>query len=368
MAHLAAGLTVFLVTEMIIFLSINEDNFFDPSDATITLLFSELARSSRMGFHRVVIPRQIAKWAAANLEISIQDKKHIERIGQEYTQLGGLAHEAGAILRVLSDGSDLVQNNEGNWSIGYTRLLESNYLERTTVLLENGVNDGGFFTLLFSHEAKRKNFGDVSFHISNGGGGSTAAELRRIAADKRIVLCICDHDMLTPYGCRSETCNAVFRTAEEIEFVGYATSTPSHEAENILPIEIVAKTKNSQIDEATFDYLKLMQEQGEIDPGDCMWLYFDAKNGIEKTSLSKYCTQIDSIRWISNKYKVAEELFFDVNFPGYGNNIIYNFMNNNELQSEFYTFTRSRYWHDHFSDWFDNILWYLCGRKQQRLG
>jgi len=157
----------------------------------------------------------LARWAAQNLALSGQDRAHLEKVREEFTQLGGLRDApTSRTLKIDALQQKLASVTDHVWSIGVEEVLASRFLEKTVLLLENATNDGELLGELISHEARRRGIRDIAFQVTNGGGGTTYQEVERITDLNQIFVCICDHDKLTPFSPNSETFRKAKSTAD----------------------------------------------------------------------------------------------------------------------------------------------------------
>lgn len=353
---------------MIVQISISVPDLTSLSRQDASYLFSELLRSSRQGFHRVVIPRALARWIADNVELSKIDHAHLVRLRGEYAQLAGLISRATILVRVVV-GNDLEVAESGRVvEIGHERLLSGRFLERTVLLLENAANDGRMLSKILSHEARRISFGEVSYVVANGGGTGTATELKRFIDDQNIVVCVCDSDVFVPGGRRSQTCNAVITQGSKVTFAGVVSSTPGREIENFLSIDVIESLYSVTMSAECAALRSLFENQAGDNIDECVWLYLDLKSGLPSGKLLSECNTPQKRSWAVAKFSVDESELGSIVIFGLGDNIINDFFNNDVAQSLFFKFTRSSYWATHFSEWVENILWGTCGRKELRTG
>lgn len=347
---------------------------FEPEEVALlsvevlTEFFSELLRSSRLGHHRVVIPRQIAVWVETQVPLSAIDRAHLTRLRSEYTQLAGLVSSARIFVQVVL-GADLSIEEGGRVvRIGLEKLLSGQFLQRTVLLLENASSDGRMLQEILMHEAKRRSFGEFSFFVANGGGSGTAIELSRLAAEGYFLVCICDSDLLVPGGARSATCNKVMTEASKIAVPGVVAATPCREIENFLPIEVLEVLYGATRASACSSLKSVFANQKSVPSGDCVWLYLDLKLGIQKGKLRLVCNTPEKLAWASAKFGLVEDDLEDFVLEGLGESIVEDFLNSGVARAEFFKFTRSQYWSRYFENWVELLLWGVCSRKEVRAG
>lgn len=359
------GRLVFSATKMIIKFDFSQDDIAHVNIRKLSDLFSEAARSSLLGYHRVVIPRSLAKWAASSLDLSKKYQEHILGLGQEFSQLGGQVEKAKYKILVKHDVGLVNYDNKGTWTIGIDHALPEGFLSQTSLVLENAKNDGEFYKLLFELNAKLLSFGDLSYAPVHGGGNGSAEEIARIAEQKRPVSCICDTDVKAYGGSASATYNSVMGAKRVSNPVGLIIGTPAREVENFLSPDIIRQiTENHD----SLDHIEdLLNKQENVDSGDCLWLYMDIKDGFLPGVLDAYARSTHTRKWICRKFDTTDEEIKNINIGPLGNNIIQVFMRSNKLKSDFHQHVRSNYWAEHFLTWISEVLWILAGRKRERV-
>lgn len=354
------------ITDMIIKIDIGLHEIGGIAAGEMTLFFSEVLRSSRMGYHRIIIPRNVAAWALSNLNLSDIDKAHLQRLRAEYTQLADQFNKSSIVMSVVSENLLEWRENRRLIVIGRELFINGNYLQGTVVILENGTTDGAIFNLILSHESKRVSFGKISYEIVNGGGSVTASELTRMVAATRAIVCICDTDLKVPGGSRSATYNSVMAAAAKLPLVGIAVGTPGGEVENFLPLPIISHLSGGTGASSCDILSKVMESQGQCRSADCFWLHFDLKRGL--AGMIPHLNTEEKRSWISEKLGLSINELTNSYLPGFGDSIISLFLENNIAMAEFHRFSRSEYWIYHFSEWIHKILWVVCGRPESRTG
>lgn len=291
---------------------------------------------------------------------------HLGRLREEYSELDGLVATAPFFLEIIVGATAEMDNAKQKFKLGHKKLLEGRWLEPTVLLLENGENDGRFISLVLEMESRRCGFGATSYEIAHGGGTTTASELRRISQYHRIVACVCDRDDIIPNGQKSATFNAAARMFERTSLIGFFAGTPGREAENFLPFSILLELYPGYCADSA-DYLdEILTAQGQADPGDCFWQYLDLKEGMRGPLLAKACNDPEKILWASEKFLADPAELESLEIAGFGQGIITLFMDNGPARAQFHRFSRSDYWHYHFSNWIARLLWLAAGRKPIR--
>lgn len=351
---------------MIVKFNFTHEDIAHIQDEMLSELFSEAARSSLLGYHRIIISRSLAKWAADNLDLTTKHRKHILRLGQDFTQLGGQACNAKYKMLVCPKADSISYDNNGTWTIGIAHALPEGFLSQTTLVLENAKNDGDFYNLILSQSAKNLRFGDISYAIAHGGGSGSGNEVKRIFELGKAVSCICDTDLKVRGGAASDTFNSVMAVKCEINPIGAIVGTPAREVENFLPLSIVRKitTKHDEL-----DYIEslIRKQETDVSPGDCLWLFIDIKDGFPEGVLDSYCRSAEARQWVSRKFNVPDNEIQNISISPLGQNVLSEFMRCPQMKSELHKHIRSTYWATHFKEWVWEVLWALAGRKRERV-
>lgn len=336
------------------------------SNAKLSEIFSEASRASILGHHRIVISRQLSKWAIENLDLATREKEHINKIGQAFSQLARQVDEANYKILVRPDATEITHDNNGTWIIGLDHALPDRLLSQTSLVLENANHDGEFYELIFQLNAKLLGFGELSYVPIHGGGNGSAEEIKRISALGKPVSCICDTDLKAPGGAASATYNAVMTVKNNINAVGAISGTPVREIENFLPPSIVGQiTEKTE----TLDYInELLKKQKAVSSGDCLWLYIDIKDGFKPGVLDAYCKSEKTRKWVSEKFNLPDDEIKNISIDSLGTNILSYFMASSSMKGELHQYIRSDYWRFHFLDWTNKFMWALAGRKRERSG
>ena len=253
------------------------------------------------------------------------------------------------------------------WCLGVRELIATNLCERPRILLENANNDGGMFEEIFKRESKRVGAGPLCYYFVNGGGATTYQEFARLCNDGYTVVCICDHDRIAPFTKKSETLRRVYQEANGRTFIGSVSETPCREIENFIPLKILESMFSNICQSDINQVHQLIQAQGDIASGDCLWLYFDIKEGCKPESIRGKCLNDQSKEWIARKYNIADISELTSICGGFGQNVVTEFLSSPEALKSFHSFSRSNYWKTHFSHWIGEVIGYFTASSPTRL-
>lgn len=354
------------IIDMLIRFNVSIDELINISSPERSHLMSEFIRASRLGSHRIVVPRGTADWVLENVNLAEIDLAHLKRLRSEYTQLAGQIEQA-TLAIVVTDGGGVSFSDSGRIvSMGYKNVIAKDYLQRPVFLTENAKNDGCMLDIIVSHESRRRSFGAVAYDSAHGGGIGIADELKRFVELGRVVACVCDTDIKVPDGKRSDTYNKVIAAASQLALVGIATGTPGSEIENFIPLNIIDKMYGNINRESIDKLIGIMDRQGECECGECFWLYFDLKRGT--TEIEEHCNTLEKLQWARSKLPVDCDTGQIERIDGFGEKIVSDFLSDGSVQPDFFRFSRSDYWKTHFAIWIEKILWVICGRVGLRTG
>ncbi|WYK04068.1 hypothetical protein DWF04_013470 [Cereibacter sphaeroides f. sp. denitrificans] len=355
---------------MHILFSCDDDDFAAQDRAELITLLEELARASSRGYHRIIIGRGVARWCRDNIHEASFARTHLIRISEQYAQLKGEYDRASVRLRIELGGAEPSKVSESEWLIGHRAVLNGLYLEPAAIVVEDATNDGSFYEYVLHAEAKRTRYGALQMRFVNGGGNGLYKEFERAIESQQITVCIADHDMLAPKGQRSQTnlkCHVVERKFEG-SYVGMLLDTPGREVDNFLPLDIISELPGKRCTKEHQELRRLIDAQGgEVRAGDCLWLYFDVKEGVWSDKYLKKCPDNAALAWIKRKYRAQEEVAFNrIQYPGFKDDIPALFVASNEAKGAFHAFAKSRYWATHFAPWLQKVMSFAAASPRSR--
>ncbi len=218
-----------------------------------------------------------------------------------------------------------------------------------------------------AHDARRKGIKHLRYEVANGGGSTTYQEFERQIDAGAVVVCVCDTDKYTPFCQESETLRRVRQSAQGRTFAGRVFGTPCREVENFLPLHIIRQLDAGQNEELKNTLQGLVEDQQEPLPGECLWLYFDIKEGVAAEDLQRKCTAGDPVSWVEDRYQIESLQEAELELDGFGSNVVGRFLREPTLLAELHRFVRSGYWLRHFSGWFEDVLPFFLGKPQVRI-
>lgn len=368
MGRSQTGRTAFSIIKMIIYLEMSPEELSGLENPYLSNCFAEIIRASRNGYHKVIVPRAVAKWAVENLDLTLQDKAHLDRLRAEFSQSGSQIKDSKYVLVLKPRNEPYFDQSEGRYYIDIFSAAHSGMIAPPLLLVENAATDGAVYSYLFEFARKNAGFECIKFEVAHGGGADIVSEFERIVRSGRITVCICDSDKLAP---TAVLCSKVRRAASFLEtqkFVASIFETVGHELENFFPIDILARAAPSY-PSSNITYLRnIIDRQIGVVSGECAWLFFDIKNGIDGERIRKISTNLETFKWIIIKYGIDEEEIDKFRIDGFGPNIASVVLGDNICMKDLFQFSRSEYWANHFSGWFSEILWYFYARQPTRTG
>lgn len=364
-ALLETGHTDFSAIKMIVTIDFGANDAAAMDRHKVSELFSELVRASVRGHHRVVINRAMCRWSIEHLDLNERQKKHVAKIGQEFSQLGGEPPAIAPKISIVAESQLPECVGMRRWVIGVDEILSGDYLEPASLILENATNDGDFYELLLRLTAKKEQIGDLSYNIHHGGGNGCAAEVTRQATHQKIVVCVCDTDLLSPFGAKSATYTSAKAAFNQVQPVGEFFGTPGREVENFLPVDVIGDISGNW--KAVIEVENIVNSQKfPIAEGDCIFLYLDLKNGANPGKYDNYCKSTESRSWICQKFRVPEIQIQNLSTPAFGHRLIESVIKSEPLKRKMHRHVRSSYWDVHFSNWAQSLAWMFAGRKPDR--
>ena len=335
-------------------------------------MFTDLLKSSREGYHRIFINRKLCQWVFEYAGLREREKDQLLLIEEKSSQLGTSVKNAPCKL-TIELGAKKIQQDGFNWRIGHKNFASNFKLKQITLLVENGKYDGQIYKHIFELVADKNKVGMVNFRPEHSGGKDFLPTwFEDLVKRDELVLCIGDQDCLAPTDHSNNNLVKKYRKLKSDEFIGFATLTPGNAIENFFPLTIV-EILGSKANQSELARLKLLiANQKNVKHLDCMWLYFDIKNGMINPIKLEKCNSSQK-KWLAEKYNVKLEEVSKISFRNFGDIsklILNNFENKKKtpIILEFEKFVKSEYWNLHLNSWFEPILWFLCGEDTTKLG
>lgn len=329
-------------------------------------LFAELLRASLRGQHYVLIERRACDWVLRNVALSGREKAQLSFLKQEYTQRGALLRTSPVILTVGISAAGLQRVSSTRFEIGHKALLRGNYLDKPVLIVEHIETDGTFIGEVLQSMRRTHPIRDFAYDLRHGGGSTVVDCFDAELKNKRITVCMVDSDRLSPAIGHSPTVKALFATAELGIYVGGIFPTVCREMENHLPLSVI-EARN--LCPTYPDFEKLRALAGRLvgtEEHATWWWYFDVKEGVSGEALQSKSGLKESVRiWLKNTYGSPTEEFSDVNYAGFGPNIIKQFLQNGPAMMDFANHMKQDFWKENFLPFFQSIAWFLVAERSR---
>ena len=362
---------------MLIIVDLTIQNIAEMGKLKVSKFFERVADASESGKHCIYVPYNLVMNLLESNILSVSAEGPITRIGEESFQYGDLlVDDSFPKLRIKYARNEFKSGTGNNIIIGQENIINGDYLRETLLVVEDFRYDGEFYDFIFKEEANRTRFSDPNFDITNMGGKSKIGKtIEKFSNKKRIVVFVIDQDSVVKVS-EKELKNRQ-RQLEKIlndgSCVGFIRFTPTHELENFLPITIVEKI-GKKVDCDQLNQIKsLIQKQGKTAPGDCLWLFYDIKKGINGKKNEHGVIGIknfedfstEEVKWLCEKYDIAELELEELQYPGFGDKVIPQFLKYHDYQVSFVKYMSCEkdnfnYWNYHFGDWMKSLLWLGC--------
>ena len=339
----------------------------------ISALFSELARASILGYHRVFMTEDLADWVMDNINLS---KKHRERIGyikERIAERGAQVKYAKCKLIIEIGDKKYIKKDECeyHWRISHMNFIDGMTLDQSILLTENSLNDGQLFSWVFDLEAERIGLGPLNLFRFNGGGNGIHEIFSDIVKYKKICLGIADQDL---YDTESKVGADLIKKYEEIEYdeiIGIADLTPGDQIENFLSFKVIDTIYNNlgksfkNVFKDCVENLKKIEEiinnDSKIDAS--IWLKLDIKKEYIRKEFTKINTDYASKK-LEKEYREQKIEIADDKPDGLSSNkfnLVKSFLGCSEAILEFEEFVKSDEWKNFFELWLEPKIWFLCG-------
>ena len=364
---------------MFIVVDLTVENLAEMGDLQVSQLFERVAIASQTGKHWIYVPYKVVESLMKTQILSVSALAPLTKIGEESFQYGDILADDTIPKLTIKYGPDEFKSGFGNQIIiGHRNVINGNYLSEPLLVVEDIGNDGDFYDFILNEEAKRINFSKPNFDFANLGGKAKLGKvMEKFSEQKRIVVFVIDQDSVVKISeveleHRQTQLEKILNNGNCAGFVKF---TPSHELENFLPISIVERVGKNVSSDQLANLKRLIQNQGRVKSGDCLWLYYDVKKGINGKKDKSGAIGIKNYenftaedkKWLCDKYNIVElETEIEkLQFPGFGEKVIPQFLKYQNYQESFVLYINSsfegfNYWNHHFGDWLKTMLWYGC--------
>ena len=343
---------------MIIHLNATPDELSIENENRLSVVIEELLQSYRRGHHLVIIDRDTTRWLVARGGISSSGLSLLTRLTSEFTQTGALIRSSSALVSLrTSSCTRVVQNNE--IAITFQEFLTLPLAEPATLLLENAVNDGELFIFLLDNLARRRGISRLALRLEHGGGADTGNQLRRLLCERRAVFCAIDRDSLGPSSPPSPKVRAIEKIVEQASWPlsGWAV-TPGREAENFLPISVLALLQCWHGNSSREVLVRLVEAQPSEFASDGFWLHFDVKDGLTQTEVNKLSND-EKARIVNCLGKIGRS---DIPLiEGFGDSVVQCWKAEPRAKSALAAAMQTESWRGAFEDFFVSMLSLFIG-------
>nr|WP_321457235.1 hypothetical protein [uncultured Cohaesibacter sp.] len=336
----------------------------------LSFLFSEVLRSSILGFNLIVIRRDICTWAIDNLSLNRREQSHLLHLKNVFSQNGSLVRLAKSKLTIELGTRQLEEISSNNYIIGHVPILRSHYLEKPLLLIEHIENDGTFFSEILHGMRREQPVKEICFQPVNGGGATITACFREELKNQKILVTVIDSDKLAPCDGCSTTMSNLRREAARQTYLGIVCETPCREIENFIPFSLLYDHRGRICPNYNcFEKVdSILNNEVNSSLSNSIWLYFDIKEGATLKSItSKGNDEVKN--WLFEKYKsqISEDEEFKID--GFGPSILNQFLRCGEAVKDFSKFTKkNELWKNAFSDFFELIYWHFVSSSKSRIG
>ena len=347
-----------IANPMIVYAKMTAETLALEEKGSLELFFSRLADASIKGVHVVILSFEVVDWVQQNLKVGDMYLSQLLRLKEQYPQRGALVDDAPVLLSIECGDFPVVKDDTHRFRVGVKEVLRKNYLEEVKVVVENAANDGAFYKVLLDSACRKLQIEKLRYFFVHGGGGSIIDPFRSHLESGFPTLCISDSDKLFPADTNSSTVKELKAFLEGGLFVGGVYQTHGRDIENYIPWEILRDHKLRPNFKKFTDLAGLLKRQGNVDKSECLWTFFDVKEGIKG---NKICKNDAASDWYSKKLGVPKSDIADFKFPGMGKGTLAEFMASGVARSSFDKYLKSESWRNSFEELYVEICWYLAG-------
>ena len=334
---------------------------------TLSTAVSELLRAHRLGLHLVIIRRELAQELSRTITLNEQDRATLARVREQYTQTGGLLAHANIFVRIGHYPHNTLRRIGDRIEMSLDGLLDTRILDRAALLLEDAISDGDLFKFMIRNIRDVLRCPPLNYDVVHGGGARTSDIFEHCLADRRIICVVVDTDANAPSKARPAKIAELERRLLHSAWVGgVICPTPVREAENFLPLDLIANLPSARHRGDTLDLFRRIgiQELGVgRNPADAHWLFFDIKEGCCKDRVDKLA--VEDRAWIEASLTSAGIDVRSYSFLGFGENVLSQLFASNSLCSQFRTLIRHPDWMLLFRSFFAGFVWSFVANARQ---
>ncbi len=362
---------------MIFLLDTDEDELaaMEPDDAES--LFTLLIDADRCGRHFIVIKRAICGWALTNLKLSGQNQNHLNYLKEQYATRGAIHKSATSYIKLVF-GDDPIIANDQYFQIGHKVFIAGEFASSKTIMTVENINaDSKLYEFIFQVACKYTNVPNWSVEYILGGGDTTATAFEGEIEKNRVAICVVDTDRISPCDKLGQTAKKVLKVDRKRNivavtppkaYVGKAFETIGHELENYIPLIAIKQINCFTCPEGLDDYIS---QETLKDSEDCLWQYFDIKNGVDGGNIVKKLNagnkSQDVVDWIREKFGLSFDDFGKFKIQGIGRSVTQHFLACVAAKEQYFAFSKTEYWKALFLKHFEEILWFLASSEANRV-
>ncbi|WP_428685362.1 hypothetical protein [Reyranella sp.] len=330
----------------------------------LTIAVQELLRAHRYGHHLIVIGRKETEWLAAELKFHPPERAMLAEIALEYTQTAGLLQRASRYVAIVpqpaASNGPRIEISLGD--------LKPYLLERTALLVEDVDTDGRFYALVFQALRKALRHGPLSWELVHGGGDRLPIVFQSKVTDRRVVCAIIDSDLSAPRSEQNAKIKRLTKIATELGWPHFHVAIlPCREAENLIPLDILAKLGSAAQRTPSIGILRSIAEaeaKKNIDKLTEFWMYFDIKKGLSEPTLA--ALKKKERDWVQQRAKLINLDVGLTPIEGFGDKVLHQLLQSNLACSELVKVIATKNWRDCFAGLFSELLW-LCLARTPKL-
>ena len=246
--------------------------------------------SHRNGYHRIIVERDIIAWIINNIQISVQQKIILQRMGSEYSTWAGIKDTISNYIEIF-DIESPISKSLNRYRMGLLEFNRSKLFEQSKIIVENIVNDKDIIDVFLTVSARTMGVGHYSAEYIHGGGADLPSVVRDKLNSGYVVATIFDSDKRFPGDVDSEKqrkCRSIQAQYPCPVFI--FIQMPCREIENLIP-NIVISDASSGITVAAdildaLDEIDTKEGADGVHIQDRFKLFFDYKIGYTESSVS----------------------------------------------------------------------------------
>lgn len=266
---------------MIVLFNISIAELESADRSLLAAKFTEIVRAHRLGYHLIVINREICDWIFKNVYLTADNVAVLHRISTGYTQVGALPRKARIKVQITRLQGSIQNIDDATIDIPLHFDQLEDLLSKPLFIVEDIVNDGNMYKFIFDVIGQKVVRGRYSFDIANGGGERTLDTTIEMSKSNRMIVTFFDSDRRSPVSPNTKLERFEAATVDLSNPFVQFFQTPCRELENLIHPNAIRLARDFQSAARNFPFWRSLSADSDLDDSVYeVWRWIDLKNGI----------------------------------------------------------------------------------------